>query len=67
VPANKQTVLNSISKQEKELITISDKVWSFAEIAMREHQSAKTLSDYAEKQGFNVTRKCSRDSQRLYC
>ena len=56
VPANKQTVLNSISKQEKELITISDKVWSYAEIAMREHQSAKTLSDYAEKQGFNVTR-----------
>ncbi|NBO48360.1 MAG: amidohydrolase [Chitinophagia bacterium] len=56
VPANKQTVLNSISKQEKELITISDKVWSYAEIAMREHQSAKTLSDYAEKQGFKVTR-----------
>ena len=56
IPANKQSVLNSISKQEKELITISDKVWSYAEIAMRENQSAKTLADYAEQQGFRVTR-----------
>ena len=56
VPANKQFVLNSISKQEKDLIGISDKVWSYAEVAMKEYQSAKTLSDYAEQQGFKVTR-----------
>ena len=56
IPANKQTVLNSILQQEKDLIGISDKVWSYAEIAMKEYQSAKTLSDYAEQQGFRVTR-----------
>jgi len=56
VPANKQSVLNSIIKQEKELITLSDQVWSFAEIAMKEYQSAKVLSAYAEQKGFKVTR-----------
>ncbi len=56
VPANKQSVLNSITKQEKELITLSDQVWSFAEIAMKEYQSAKVLSAYAEQKGFKVTR-----------
>lgn len=56
VPVNKQAVLNSIGKQEKELISLSDQVWSFAEIAMKEHQSAKVLSAYAEQKGFKVTR-----------
>lgn len=56
VPVNKQSVLNSIAQQEKDLISISDKVWSAAEIAMKEYQSAKVLSDYAEQKGFRVTR-----------
>lgn len=56
IQANKQTVLSSIQKHQTELIKLSDQVWSFAEIAMREHQSAKVLSDYAEQQGFRVKR-----------
>ncbi|MBY0536044.1 MAG: amidohydrolase [Chitinophagaceae bacterium] len=56
VPANKQAVLQSIAKHEAELVKISDQVWSFAEIAMEEYQSAKVLSEYAEAQGFKVTR-----------
>lgn len=56
IPVNKQTVLNSILQQEKDLIGISDQVWGAAEIAMKEYQSAKVLSDYAEKKGFKVTR-----------
>ena len=56
IPVNKQTVLNSILQQEKDLIGISDQVWAAAEIAMKEYQSAKVLSDYAEKKGFKVTR-----------
>ncbi|MFZ9686799.1 MAG: amidohydrolase [Chitinophagaceae bacterium] len=56
VPVNKQSVLNSIVNQEKDLITLSDQVWSFAEIAMKEQQSAKVLSAYAEKKGFKITR-----------
>lgn len=53
---NKQAILRSVQQHEQALIQLSDQVWSFAEIAMREHQSAKVLSDYAEKQGFRVTR-----------
>ena len=55
IPANKQAILNSIAKHEKELIRISDSVWSYAEIAMKEYRSAKILTDYAEKQGFRIT------------
>jgi aminobenzoyl-glutamate utilization protein B len=56
IPVNKQSVIQSVAKHENELISLSDQVWSHAEIAMKEHQSAKVLSDYAEKQGFKVTK-----------
>ncbi len=56
VSANKTLVLNSVEKHQAELIKISDQIWDFAEIAMREHRSAKLLADYAETQGFKVTR-----------
>jgi aminobenzoyl-glutamate utilization protein B len=56
IPVNKQSVIQSVAKHENELIFLSDQVWSHAEIAMKEHQSAKVLSDYAEKQGFKVTK-----------
>lgn len=53
---NKQFLINSIKKHEKELIDLSDKVWGFAEIAMKEKQSSKVLADYAEAQGLKVER-----------
>ena len=56
ITSNKTIVLNSVEKHQDELIKISDQIWSFAEIAMREHKSAKLLADYAEAQGFKVTR-----------
>ena len=56
IAPNKQAVLSSIQTHEKELVNLSDQVWSFAEIAMKEHKSAKVLSDYAEQQGFRVQR-----------
>lgn len=56
VPANKQAVLNSVGKHQEELIQLSDQIWGFAELAMREKQSSKVLADYAEQQGFRVTR-----------
>lgn len=56
VPVNKQLILNSIAKQQKELINMSDQIWSHAEIAMRERESSKVLSDYAQKQGFKVSK-----------
>ena len=56
ITSNKTIVLNSVEKHQDELIKISDQIWGFAEIAMREHKSAKLLADYAEAQGFKVTR-----------
>ncbi len=54
--ANKNAVLASVEKHQQELIKLSDQIWGFAEIAMRETKSAKVLADYAEAQGFKVTR-----------
>ena len=54
--ANKNSVLASVEKHQQELIKLSDQVWGFAETAMRETRSSKVLADYAEAQGFKVTR-----------
>ncbi len=54
--ANKKALISSVDKHEKNLIVISDKIWSYAELALMEHQSAKVLSDYAENNGFTVDR-----------
>ena len=54
--ANKQAALNSVEKHKNELIKLSDQVWGYAESALKEKQSAKVLADYAELQGFKVTR-----------
>ncbi|MHA7059634.1 amidohydrolase [Aquimarina sp. M1] len=53
---NKQAIIQSIEKHEKELIKISDQIWALAETAFEENQSSKLLADYAEKQGFTVAR-----------
>lgn len=54
--ALKKQAISSIESREKDLTTLSDQVWAFAETALREKQSSKLLSDYAEQQGFRVTR-----------
>lgn len=54
--ANKQFIINSVEKHRNELIALSDSVWTFAESALKEKHSAKILADYAEAQGFKVTR-----------
>lgn len=53
---NKQSVISSVDKHQAELINLSDQVWAFAETALKEHKSSKVLADYAEQQGFKVTR-----------
>jgi aminobenzoyl-glutamate utilization protein B len=52
----KKAILASVDKHEQELIKLSNQVWEFAETAMKETKSAKVLADYAESQGFKVTR-----------
>jgi aminobenzoyl-glutamate utilization protein B len=54
--ANKKAVVASVEKHKKELTGISDNIWSYAELALVEHQSSRALSDYAEKNGFKVER-----------
>ncbi len=56
VDANKKAIIASVEKHQQELINLSDSVWAYAEIAMKETRSSKILADYAEKQGFKVTR-----------
>lgn len=48
--------MNSVEKHQQELIKLSDQIWGFAETAMRETKSSKVLADYAQQQGFRVTR-----------
>lgn len=53
---HKKDVIEFVEERFDELTELSDKIWSFEEIAFQEVQSSKVLSDYAESQGFNVTR-----------
>lgn len=53
---NKQAVIASVDAKFDELVALSDEIWGFEEIAFRETKSSKALADYAEKQGFKVTR-----------
>ncbi len=54
--AEKQAVLASVQKHEKELIELSDKIWGYAEMAMREKKSAAALADFAESRGMRISR-----------
>jgi aminobenzoyl-glutamate utilization protein B len=53
---NKDAVIQSVNKHQQELIAISDKIWAYAETALKETKSSKELADYAEAQGFTVKR-----------
>ncbi len=52
----KQTAIASITRQRKNLIDMSDKIWAYAETALRETHSSRVLADYAQAQGFKVER-----------
>ena len=54
--ATKRAVVASIDQHAADLSGLSDKVWEYAETALREHKSSKLLADYAESKGFTVTR-----------
>jgi len=56
ISKNKKSVIASVENHSAELIDLSDKIWSYEEVAFEEVKSAKALSDYAEAQGFTVER-----------
>jgi len=57
-PASKTKVaaVGAVDRHSADMIALSDKIWVFAETALKEHRSAATLADYAEKKGFKVQR-----------
>src|SRR6187397_1222434 len=59
VNPNKTATIQSVEKHQQELTKLSDEIWAYAETALKEHKSAKALADYAEQQGFKVTRNVS--------
>ena len=52
----KNEVIAHVDQNFSALTSLSDMIWSFEEVAFEEMKSSKALSDYAEKQGFKVTR-----------
>ncbi len=54
--AAKETAVNSVDAHSSELVELSDRIWTYAETALEEHQSAAALADYAEQEGFDVQR-----------
>jgi aminobenzoyl-glutamate utilization protein B len=54
--ANKDAVIKSVESKKPDLTGMSDKIWAYAETALKEKQSSKLLADYAEAQGFKVDR-----------
>lgn len=53
--ALKQKAIIGLDQKYEALTALSDKIWSYEEIAFQESKSAAALIDYAESQGFKVT------------
>jgi aminobenzoyl-glutamate utilization protein B len=56
VESVKTAVTASIDAHRPELVALSDRIWEYAETALRETRSAAALADFAEAQGFGVDR-----------
>jgi aminobenzoyl-glutamate utilization protein B len=54
--AEKQSAAATIDRNRDQLTALSDEVWRYAETALKETRSSKALADFAEKNGFRVTR-----------
>lgn len=54
--AAKLAAVHAIDRHAADLAGLSDRIWAYAEIALREHKSAAALADFAERQGLRVQR-----------
>jgi aminobenzoyl-glutamate utilization protein B len=52
----KDQAVAAIERHRAELTDLSDRIWSYAETALRETRSSAALADYAQQQGFTVMR-----------
>ncbi|NNF33811.1 MAG: amidohydrolase [Saprospiraceae bacterium] len=53
---HKQSAIDYVNQNYEELTELSDKIWSFEEIAFQETKSSQALIEYAQKEGFSITR-----------
>ena len=51
---NKKAVIENVEANYKKLTELSDKIWSYEEIAFQETQSSAALAEYARNNGFRV-------------
>lgn len=54
--AAKLAAVSAVDRHAADLAGLADRIWAYAEIALREHRSAAALADFAEQQGFSVRR-----------
>ncbi|HEU4522544.1 MAG TPA: amidohydrolase, partial [Thermoanaerobaculia bacterium] len=54
--AEKQQAVKTVDSHRAELIALSYEIWRHAETALKETRSSEALAEFAEKQGFRVTR-----------
>jgi aminobenzoyl-glutamate utilization protein B len=54
--AAKRAALAQLDARASELVALSDRIWGYAETALREHRSAAALADYAGQHGLRVER-----------
>jgi len=52
----KASIIENIDGQFEELRDLSDRIWSYEEIAFQEFQSSRDLAAHAEANGFKVTK-----------
>ena len=52
----KQMAVESIDHLSAELVDVSDRIWAYAETALRETRSADLLAAHAEQHGFTIGR-----------
>ena len=55
-PKTRDDAVAAVVRHREELIGMADRVWGYAETALRERKSAEALADYAVRQGFRVER-----------
>ena len=51
---DKQSTWNWIDENREEFITVSDKIWEYAELGLVETKSSKLIAEILEKHGFKV-------------
>lgn len=56
VSKNKTAAIASLDSKYTELTQLSDEIWAAEEVAFREFKSSAALAEYAEAQGFKVTK-----------